>query len=175
MIKMYTSQRAIKFENVVIACGILQCVILIFSITTKLEIFVQLIVFVNALIYLNILRRLIRILLILNQQTPNVKGHKTYFIYLLRFFIAFNCLNVILICIFYSILTISDELTDCQTYIQISHSLLGLFISLVLLVVGIHIKSYIPIYLEKSTRLKKNLITNSSRNILKETSQQLKL
>ncbi len=58
---MSLSLKAIKFENIVIICGILQSLVLIFILITDWELLTLLNLFCQTLIYLFILRRFLRI------------------------------------------------------------------------------------------------------------------
>jgi hypothetical protein len=85
--------KAIKFENIVILCGILQSIILIFVILTNWELLILLILFCQVLIYLFILRRFLRIYFRMKRKSYEPKTNsynlysKTILTYLLDFFI----------------------------------------------------------------------------------------
>lgn len=66
-------QKRIKFENLVIFSGIIQSIMLIFTISTRYEILIQLCEFFEVIIYLYIIRRFIRLLLQFKQKEVNSK------------------------------------------------------------------------------------------------------
>jgi hypothetical protein len=77
-------QSSIKFENLVIFCGIIQCVIIIFALITKYEILLQLVMFFQLLIYLNIIRRFLRIFnKMQSDKKENIKS--THNLYVIKF------------------------------------------------------------------------------------------
>ena len=59
---MIKKNKKIKFETLVIICGIFQSILLLFTIITKLEIFLLLILFFQNFVYLNVTRRFVRII-----------------------------------------------------------------------------------------------------------------
>jgi len=148
---MSKSLKAIKFENLVVFCGILECLILIFVILTDWEFLTLLILFCQVLIYLFILRRFLRIYFRMKKKSyePKTNCYNLYskidltefikFIFENRFFYVNTFINVTLtLSIFILIGFFSNE--KLSIILQWVDCLYSLVISLILFYIGFEVR-----------------------------------